>query len=96
MLNCLKYYTLILQIHQKIKKIWYCKFACSRFKYVHRSFYKIKGKYSVLDKRTNLIKEEILNKILILNKIHMWNLSNDAIKLFRPLIKIWLKTIKIT
>lgn len=42
---------------------------------------KYKGKYSVLDKRINLIKEEILNKIIILiflfllNTIQMWNLS---------------------
>lgn len=40
---------------------------------------KYKGKYLVLDKRINFIKEEILNKIIIfiflffLNIIYMWN-----------------------
>lgn len=48
-------------------------------------FIKYKRKYSALDKRINLIKEQILNKIhiflFLLNKIYMWDpqYKNDPI-----------------
>lgn len=72
----MKYYKLILQIHQK-KNSDNVNLHAQDLNMFTDLLIKYKGKYSVLDKRINLIKEEIQNKIIILiflfllNTIHM-------------------------